>query len=196
MQNGRAADLAAVLNKVMGTQAQDNAQPQGAPGPASRPLDALYQPSAGQAAPKDLPRPVSETTSGQPGAPNGGARGPDDGLQVKNTTSIRITADEINNALLIFATPRDFSVIEAAIQKLDVAPLQVLIEAAIAEVTLTKELQYGVQYFLKNGNFQYLLSGTPSAVIAPTVPGFSFIFSSGTSTTAILSLLQSATKVT
>ena len=35
----------------------------------------------------------------------------------------------------------------AALRKLDTAPLQVLLEAAIAEVTLTNNLKYGVQYF-------------------------------------------------
>src|SRR6202012_1632151 len=61
--------------------------------------------------------------------------------------NLSITADETNNALAILATPQQYGVIVAALKKLDAAPLQVLLEAAIAEVTLTDNLKYGVQYF-------------------------------------------------
>jgi general secretion pathway protein D len=40
--------------------------------------------------------------------------------------------------------------IEAALRHLDIVPLQVLIEASVVEVTLTDDLQYGVQWFFKN----------------------------------------------
>jgi general secretion pathway protein D len=61
---------------------------------------------------------------------------------------IRIIVDRKKNALLILATEAEYSAIEATIRKLDVLPLQVLIEATIAEVTLNDQLQYGTQFFL------------------------------------------------
>jgi general secretion pathway protein D len=196
VQNGRAADLAAVLNKVLGNSTGNEAVP-------GRPLDSIYVPQAGLQAPRDVPRPPIDTMPTPPAAPppapsaasQSGAAVPEEGIDLKGTKSIRITADEINNALLIFGTPRDYRLVEDALKKMDITPLQVLIDAAIAEVTLTKELQYGVQYFLKNGNFQFLLSGTAAATISPTVPGFSFVFAGGRNTTAILDLLKSVTKV-
>jgi general secretion pathway protein D len=56
---------------------------------------------------------------------------------------IRIIANRRNNALLVYATPSEYSVIEGMLRKLDIIPLQVLIEATIAEVTLNDTLNYG-----------------------------------------------------
>ncbi|GGO80131.1 type II secretion system protein GspD [Marinobacterium nitratireducens] len=63
---------------------------------------------------------------------------------------VSIIADEENNALLIMASPSDYDKVYKAIQKLDVLPLQVLVEATIVEVSLEDELQYGLQWFFKN----------------------------------------------
>lgn len=65
---------------------------------------------------------------------------------------LRIVADEDNNSLLIMATPRDYQKILRVLDKLDVVPLQVHVEATIVEVVLNDELEYGIQwYFDKNG---------------------------------------------
>jgi general secretion pathway protein D len=61
---------------------------------------------------------------------------------------IRIIANRRNNALLVYATPSECSVIEGMLRKLDIIPLQVLIEATIAEVTLNDALNYGTQFYL------------------------------------------------
>ncbi len=63
---------------------------------------------------------------------------------------VSIIADVENNALVISSTPGDYKGIEKALKKLDVLPLQVLVEASIVEVTLDNELQYGLQWFFKN----------------------------------------------
>jgi type II secretory pathway component GspD/PulD (secretin) len=47
---------------------------------------------------------------------------------------------------LISASPSEFTVIEAALKRLDVLPIQVLIEASIAEVTRTDDIKYGLQF--------------------------------------------------
>jgi general secretion pathway protein D len=79
------------------------------------------------------------TTGSTPGsAPGQGAK----------ETDIRISAIEENNQLMIQATPIEWSRIEAAIKKLDIEPLQVQIEARILEVSLSGQLNYGVQWYL------------------------------------------------
>jgi general secretion pathway protein D len=70
------------------------------------------------------------------------------GGQGSKETDIRISAVEENNQLMIQATPAEWSRIEAAINKLDIIPLQVQIEARILEVSLTGDLNYGVQWYL------------------------------------------------
>jgi general secretion pathway protein D len=59
---------------------------------------------------------------------------------------VRVIADEINNAILVYGDRRDYMKIEAALKRLDVAPIQVMIEASIVEVTLGDDLQYGLQW--------------------------------------------------
>ncbi|HPF57785.1 MAG TPA: type II secretion system secretin GspD [Candidatus Competibacteraceae bacterium] len=74
-----------------------------------------------------------------------GSGGPSAGME-----EVRIVADADNNALLIWATSQNYERIVTTLQKIDVAPRQVLIEATIAEVTLTGNLQYGLQWFFNN----------------------------------------------
>ncbi len=101
------------------------------------------------------------------------------------TPGTKIFADEITNSLIILTTPRDYALIEDVIKKLDVVPRQVLIEAIIAEVSLTDELQFGVEWFLKSSftinNTSltgFTVSGTPALTFDPTnplsTPGFTF----------------------
>jgi general secretion pathway protein D len=62
--------------------------------------------------------------------------------------NVRITADTVNNTLLIYADQADYRIIQTTLQQVDQPQLQVAIDATIAEVTLTNELSYGVQAFL------------------------------------------------
>ncbi|MCB1865734.1 MAG: type II secretion system secretin GspD [Chromatiales bacterium] len=67
---------------------------------------------------------------------------------------VRVIADEDNNVLLILASPRDYRIIEETLKRLDVPRRQVLIEATIAEVSLTGNLEYGVQWYFKNSGIK------------------------------------------
>lgn len=69
---------------------------------------------------------------------------------------VRIVADEVNNALLVWGRASDYRKVITAIRQLDVIPRQVLIEVTIAEVTLTNELRYGVEWFLKHGGHRWI----------------------------------------
>ncbi|MCK4426064.1 MAG: hypothetical protein KAV69_04890, partial [Deltaproteobacteria bacterium] len=65
------------------------------------------------------------------------------------TGDVEIIADEVNNAILIKATQRDYTILSGVLKEIDIVPRQVLIDVLIVEVFLDKELQYGVQWFLK-----------------------------------------------
>jgi general secretion pathway protein D len=62
--------------------------------------------------------------------------------------NVRITPDTVNNTLLIYADQGNYKVIESALRQVDQPQLQVSIDATIAEVDLTDELQFGVQTYL------------------------------------------------
>jgi general secretion pathway protein D len=61
---------------------------------------------------------------------------------------IRITSVVETNSLLIQASQSQYSSIQAAIERIDQEPLQVLIEAQILDVELNEDLQFGVNWFL------------------------------------------------
>ena len=64
-------------------------------------------------------------------------------------TSMKIIADKNTNSIIIKALPEDYQNIKAIIETLDATPQQVLIEAIIAEVTLSDALAHGVEYFFR-----------------------------------------------
>lgn len=73
--------------------------------------------------------------------------------------NIRIVADPPNNALIITAKAQEYKEIEAVIKELDVLPLQVLIDATIAEVVLTDNLKYGIKWYFQQGSNAGILRG-------------------------------------
>ena len=68
------------------------------------------------------------------------------GATVTLASDVRVMADRINNTLLVYAPPAEYTRIEATLNRLDVQRAQVLLEAAIIEVTLADGLEYGVQW--------------------------------------------------
>lgn len=59
---------------------------------------------------------------------------------------VSIVADDATNTLLIRGTPRDYRQLLATINQLDAVPLQVMINAAIAQITLTDDTAFGVDW--------------------------------------------------
>ena len=105
---------------------------------------------------------------------------------------VKVVASKANNSLLIRATPADYERVEATLARLDTAPWQVLIEATIAEVTLTDQLRYGVQYFLQQSSLAAgFVSAAQTALLPnPITPGFNFLFTPGSSNITIDALSQ------
>jgi general secretion pathway protein D len=189
VQNGRALDLANVIAVAFGGSAQRAAA--GAP-----------------AAPGTPALGMSSTTTATMGATGASAPPPLIGTQpaaapaTAQTVSlgpagrqVTITADETNNAIVVYGTAREYAVVEDALRKLDVVPLQVLIEAVVTEVTLNDGLQYGVQWFLTNGDMRTALSNTQSPQPLPMFPGFNYFFNSGNGIRATLTALSSVTDI-
>ncbi|HEY4941225.1 MAG TPA: type II secretion system secretin GspD, partial [Rhizomicrobium sp.] len=184
VQNGRASDLASTLKKVLYGGGHDAKGDSG--GDTGDTTDHAPPPATGgPAATAPPPAPAGNTSLIDNGDSSGTPAG-----------AATITADETNNAVVIYGTPQEYATIEAALRQLDAAPLQVLLEAAIAEVTLTNELQYGVQYFYQpNGANTLALSNSNSINIGQVFPGFSYMFSQGTNIRVVLNTLSQVTHV-
>lgn len=174
VQNGRARDVALILSRVLGT-----------------------GDDSGDAPADDGPVPIVEETSDQaPGsdaAPRlGGAR---TGLaDARGARGPRVIASDETNSLLIYADGEEYEFIRDALSRLDQPVPQVLIEAVLAEVTLTRDLQYGVNFRAIEGNFTGTSSSTASGTPASVFPGFSVNWV-GSSASAVLNALQSRTNV-
>ena len=197
VQNGKAADLADVLTQVFQIDAQRVPAAEVAPGltptqvggrGGTRGNDARESASASNR--NIIERTLRSSDDTSASQANDGASEstrvfsaqrvptPGEGVEVTENGDVRIIADEINNALVILATASEYKQVEAALRRLDIAPLQVLIEATIAEVQLSDELSQGLEWFLKN-NFgskrgTALLDGNDTAGLAALVPGFSY----------------------
>jgi len=64
--------------------------------------------------------------------------------------AIRITSVLETNSLLVQATQSQYNSILAAIERIDIEPMQVLIESQVLDVELNEELQFGVNWYLTN----------------------------------------------
>ena len=171
VRNMKAADLARYLRQIYGTGAiQDQAPAQVAPGLSTTVLSSpvgsgsgLGRGSLGSAGrgtaggfggmsgdpSQGISRTFGSTGEEQEGEGNlaGGVEAGDDkGLD----DSTRITAQKSSNQLLVRTRPSHWAEIESAIRRLDNAPMQVQIETRILEVTLSDELDLGVQWYLGN----------------------------------------------
>ena len=133
------------------------------------------------------------------GAPPGGGGGAAD------LNTLRIIANPQNNAVLVYSTPQETDTVEAMLRKIDIMPLQVRIDATIAEVSLNDTLAYGTQFFFKAGINGALSFADPSgasgaALTTAGASGFSnlfpgFVLSGPNNGNAALSALQAVTQV-
>jgi general secretion pathway protein D len=80
-----------------------------------------------------------------PAAPEPGGPDQTPGLPGLLLGDIVIVPDSRSNSLLVRASPSDFAVVEAAVQELDVRPLQVLIEVLIVEVRRDRGYDFGTE---------------------------------------------------
>lgn len=121
-------------------------------------------------------------------------------------TEVGVSAVEDTNALLVRASPAQWKSIREVIDRLDVMPMQVHIEAQVVSVTLKGALQYGVSWYLDNAindvpGLQYPNTrnsfGSFAGSLAPIVGGGSALSYKflGKSAAAIVNALDSVTDV-
>ena len=162
LENGKAENIASVLQQIFGQKEleESSSGELAVPGAASsvfRRAETISRPppQPGQATGVRTVRPATPASGGLPGAGDSAATGDaGDGINAESQSEITIIADQDNNAILVMATQQDYHAIEATIRRLDISPRQVLIEATIAEVTLSNGLTYGVRWFLENTDWE------------------------------------------
>jgi general secretion pathway protein D len=123
---------------------------------------------------------------------------------------VRITADTVNNTLLINASQENYKIIERTLRQVDRPQLQVAIDATIAEVTLNDNLAYGVQAFLTSQNLGLgpdkgsilnsptgvapaIVNGIAGTFLQRAIPGFNFLVGPEAQPNAILNALHTVT---
>lgn len=185
VQNGSATHLAEMLNGLFGGDTSRSKQ-----GVAAGSAPTQFAPSTGSGT-AGLATPGTTSTAGTTGSGTAtamaaaaqSAMGGNKNTPLTSVSqldgNVRVVADEKRNALLIRAPRTEYRRIEKALRELDKAPVQVLIEASIVEVSLTGNLEYGVEWFVQNSlsrgrDGQALLNMNESGGIGAKQPGFSY----------------------
>jgi general secretion pathway protein D len=146
LENGKAENIANALQEIFGisgSSSEDRGAPARDPGSVFRPATAVTQP---------VREPGNRVVAQAQAATALAAEG--DGIGAERVGDIKVIADTDNNSILVLASQEDYRSIEAAIRRLDRAQRQVLIEATIAEVSLSDNLNYGVRWFLEENDWQ------------------------------------------
>ncbi len=132
-----------------------------------------------------------DTSAPASGSGNGADQRPD---------AMRIIPNAQNNAVLAYGTPAEADTVEAMLRKIDILPLQVRIDATIAEVDLNDTLQYGTQFYFKGG-LSGLLSQSGTTTLATPGTGSNpvgvggFLLTGPNGQSIAISALQAVSKV-
>jgi general secretion pathway protein D len=160
VRNGRAERIAPLLQQAFTGRApapSATPPPSLAPGTPAGTIVGAPQFQAQPAVPVANQPPSQVNVQVQPGAATNAAaaalaaRGITTGEGGGVVRNIQAVADRDNNTILIVATPAEYSIIEAALKKLDIQQRQVVIEVTIAEVALTDDLTFGVEWLFRGG---------------------------------------------
>ena len=107
-----------------------------------------------------------------------------------------------NNSVVIYGEGEQTEQVVATLKKLDSTPVQVAINVTIAEVRLTDDLKYGVQYFLKSkqlglgrDNGSLSLVDRAGNAIRKQTPGLNFVGGADANPDVIISALNVLTDV-
>ncbi len=204
LQNSRAERVGPLLQQAFTGRAAPQAPAQAPTLAPGTPAGQIVSPPAFQPQATPLQAPPSTVVVNQPpaqpqpgaaaaailAAAASGAQGAQAAQGV--VRNIQVVPDKDNNTLLIVATPAEYLIIESALKKLDVAARQVMIEMVIAEVSLTDNFQFGVEWYFRNGanqaggNFRRgttvgnlfdTAATVAGAGLAARVPGFNYLLS-------------------
>ncbi len=151
LRHARAADVAGTINLLFGAGGEFSGRSGFANGTLSDELRRQNVPPSGA--------PV-------PGAP---ATGPP-GIAALSGRVV-IVPDELTNALLIRSTPHDHDILAAAVDELDLRPLQVLIEVLIVEARRNRDFSIGTSFFLPPQHLKGDANGTIGGETKGAGPG-------------------------
>jgi general secretion pathway protein D len=225
LKNGNATQVAKILNDIFGGQRSgataDGAAKQIAPGVDSSQsrLDSLDRgssggsatPPTGSGSDNHAANPIaaafsafSDRKDGDADA-TGSSSGASGGNPQRGTfQNLRITADAVNNAVVVYSNQEDYRIVERAVRDLDRPQMQVSIDATVAEVTLTDQLQFGVQAFLNSNQASIGLFGASqvaaqsaaqSTILQSVAPGLNLLLGSQAQPRVILNALSTITDV-
>ncbi|MDV6331305.1 type II secretion system secretin GspD [Asticcacaulis sp. 201] len=167
-QGASAEKLARTLNSVMGNMTTDMTQPV--------PQSSTTARTTGAAAEEVAATPGSGSVTGENG--------------------VRISADKDTNSLIIYAPDAVRARLRDVLAEIDHEPAQIFIEASILEVSLNKDLSYGVDWskIASHGDLKISNFTTKSTSFAPIAPGFSINYV-GNDISAAINALSSQSKV-
>ncbi|MEP7183630.1 MAG: type II secretion system secretin GspD [Betaproteobacteria bacterium] len=203
LQNQRAERLAPLLQQAFTGRVTPGAAPAPPTLAPGTPVGTIVSPPVftpgGINAPAPAPAPAPAASGVAGGLANAQtaaaiARAAGEGLGI--VRNIQAVADKDMNTILIVATAAEYSVIEAALKKLDQPSRQVLVEITIAEVALTDDFKFGVEWYFTNGGRStggLFAAGTNPGLPAsatttpntgtvgllPKVPGFNWLLAGG-----------------
>ena len=225
LKNGNATQVAKILNDIFGGQRSgataDGAAKQIAPGVDSSQsrLDSLDRgsssgsatPPTGSGSDNHAANPIAAAFSAfsdrkdADSDATGGSSAASGGNPQRGTfQNLRITADAVNNAVVVYSNQEDYRIVERAVRDLDRPQMQVAIDATVAEVTLTDQLQFGVQAFLNSNQASVGLFGAAqvaaqsaaqSTLLQTVAPGLNLVLGSQAQPRVILNALSTITDV-
>ena len=114
---------------------------------------------------------------------------------LSQTLHPNFNSDHASNSILIWATGREYELISEVLTKVDISPLQVLIEGTVLEVTLQDNLRYGLKYLIESGNFRSLFTQSNAAIASSILPGFGVTFGGQNTTKLVIDALSEITDV-
>jgi general secretion pathway protein D len=121
----------------------------------------LIDPQAGAAANRNGSQSRDTASAFASDSPQPVAPGSGGGKQSVTVSSedITMTVDERSNTIIFYTSGIRYQGLLPMIRRLDIMPKQILLEATIAEVTLTDDLSMGLEFAMKNGKFGYSTKG-------------------------------------
>lgn len=198
VQNGRASNLAAVLGNIFGAAGSGEGGGTAAAGGTSLPRAIATAVNANAAPTAMATASPLAATGPAPALATGPAAGlgPVQQLRMGEAgRTISVTSDDTNNAIVIYATSREYDLVEQALRKLDTLPLQVLIEAVITEVTLNDSLRFGVEWYFKTGASNFSLTSGKTLLPVQSFPGFSYLLAQGDGIRTVINALDKVTTI-
>jgi general secretion pathway protein D len=131
----------------------------------------------------------------QDGTIDTAATAPTETLKTDLSSGIRITPNPETNTIIIRAPPKIYAKILSTLKQIDKQAVQVLVNATIAEVTLSDELSYGVQAYLKDKDINVGFAEGTGLAIKPNIPGLNFLVGSPVDPRVVLEALSAVTRV-